>query len=518
MKFLKLKKYNYDTNKVIGVKPEDPNAYIFLGKSKVIRRYHDKLKSSALICSYLPIEEIIPFSLEIEKSLYDKINLDNYIKTKIYEEANLPEQEKYIYRYEIVESIDNKKVFIQVYLISEFLIKEKFKEFYEEVGYLDYLSFPGFSFKYLYKSGLLEKATDVFVILLKDKIMLTLYKNGQFITSTIIKNGLNDLYEEMKNLKIKNFNEDIFKKLLKQKGLNEEKYSEKEKRVVFDGKIKPFFGKISETLENEIEKILEKYEVKYVDRIYITSFLGTINNLEKFISEKLNIDTFTFSFYDKYNLDKLDIDPLLFLAMLETYYSYKLGEIKQFNFSIKLRQANFFFRPIGHFTLVIIGSLIIGSIPLIYLKINSLIYSLKLKKINDVKIQYIKKNALISRDNLTLQQKIKERKEIINEIGKEKKRLKNLINEAVVLKVFYHPKSILLYKIIKEINKDNIELMKLRIIKNYVYLEVKSDSEKKLATIYHNLSNYFSKTELTGIKKVKENNKVYYIEELLFYI
>ena len=518
MKFLKLKKYNYDIDKVIGVKPDESNAYIFLGKSKVIRRYHNKLKSSALICSYLPIEEIIPFSLEIDKSLYNKVNLDNYIRTKIYEDANLPEQEKYYYRYEIVESSDNKKVFIQVYLISEFLIKEKFKKFYDEVGYLDYLSFPGFSFKYLYKSGLLEKATDIFVILLKDKIMLTLYKNGQFITSTIIKNGLNDLYEEMRKLRIKNFDEDIFKKLLKQKGVNEKEYSEKEIKVVFDGKIKPFFEKISGILENEIDKILEKYGIKYIDRIYITSSLGTINNLEQFISEKLNIDTFTFGFYDKYNLDKLDVDPLLFLAMLETYYSYKLKEIERYNFSIKLRQANFFFRPIGHFLLIITGILIIGLIPLIYLKVNSLIYSLKLSKLNNIKVEYIKKNALIFRDNLMLEQKIKEKKEVISDINKEKKRLKSLINEAVVLKVFYQPKSVLLYKIIKEINKDNVELLKLRIIKNYVYLEIKSDSEGKLAKIYHNLSKIFSNTELTGIKKVQENNKIYYVEELLFSI
>jgi len=67
-----------------------------------------------------------------------------------------------------------------------------------------------------------------------------------------------------------------------------------------------------------------------------------IKNIEEYVINFLPISySSNFQFYEKYNLDKLQIDPLLFLAMLETHYAYSAGYDQKYNFSLFFTSTNF---------------------------------------------------------------------------------------------------------------------------------------------------------------------------------
>ena len=371
-KFSLFKKYNYNINEIIGIKEKEK--YILYPNKKLIRLYHDKLVSKALLSTYIPIEKAIFYSFEIEKSVIEKVNIDSFIETKVYEEGGVSETEEYIIKYKIIELDDDKNVSIEIVIVSKTYFKNAFKYIIDDTGYIDYISFPAFAYESLYEEKILKKANDLFVVLLKDKVFLTFYSEGNLVNIVTIAGGLDFVFEELKNLKIKNFDFEIFKKILLKKGLNEIKYLNKEKIVL--KKLQEKFIQFGDIINSQISSTVEKYKLDNIERIFITTEFGNVPNLEKFIENLLSIKTFNFEFYENYNLDKLEINPFLFLAMLETYCAYKNSN-QEYNFSLFLRKPTFFYRPSGMLLLIFISSIILSGAYPLYLYINGLIFKKK---------------------------------------------------------------------------------------------------------------------------------------------
>ena len=61
---------------------------------------------------------------------------------------------------------------------------------------------------------------DLFVVFLYDKVFLTFYNVGELLSIVIVSGGLNKVYEALGKLKIKNFDINVFEKLLTKKGVN----------------------------------------------------------------------------------------------------------------------------------------------------------------------------------------------------------------------------------------------------------------------------------------------------------
>ena len=226
----KFKKYNYTINEIIGVKGK--KQYILYPNKKLIRLYRGKLASKALLSTYIPIEKAIFYSFEIEKSIIEKIDIDSFIETKVYEEGGVSETEEYVIKYKIIELENEKNVSIETVIVPKTYLINDFKYIIDETGYIDYISFPAFAYESLYEEKILKKANDLFVVLLKDKVFLTFYSEGSLVNIVTIAGGLDFVFEELKNLKIKSFDFEIFKKILLKKGLNEIKYLNKEKIVL----------------------------------------------------------------------------------------------------------------------------------------------------------------------------------------------------------------------------------------------------------------------------------------------
>jgi hypothetical protein len=472
-KFKFIKKYNYNIDEVVGVKGNE--RYILYTQKKLIRIYRGPLKSSPLLCSYIPIDKAIFYSFKIEKNVLEKLDLNSYIETKVYEEAGVEETQEYEIKYKIIDKLkDEKYVVIETVIVSTEDLNREFEYILEEAGYIDYLSFPAFSYTALYEEGILKKGNDLFVVLLYDKIFLTFYSEGELVYMNTLAEGLNKIYESLSELRIRGFSLELFKKLLLKKGLSIGKYSSQE--LIILEIIKKHFSNIGHLILEEINKFKEAYNIDSLDRVFITSEYGDIEEADGYLQHLLNLEVKSFEFYEKYNLDRLPVDPFLFLAMLETHYAYKY-ENQLYNFSKYLRKPTFFYRPVGILTLSVIGSIIVlGAYPL-YLYLNGLSYENKnkelQKKINQL---FMKKNQLQA--NLRKLHSIDDKlSKIIKENQQEIKRIQKFIEDVYKFKFSYLPKSQELVDITYFMNKNKVYAKninynnKLYIIKAFSYHE-----------------------------------------------
>ena len=498
--FLK-NRYNYDYNKVIGIKNKEH--YILYTDKKLLRIYRNNLKSEALLSSYVPIEDAIFYNFTIESAVLEKINLEAFIETKAYEEAGLSETEKYIIKYKIIDKLNNEKeILIQTVIVPEHYINNSYDYILKEAGYIDYISFPAFSYKTLYDENILQKADDVFIVILFDKIFFTFYSEGELLYINTISDGFNKIYDKLEELKIKNFDLDLFKKLLTKKGFLKDKYFNKENLIYKI--IAEEFQKRIYFINEQILNVIENYNIDKIDRIFITSEYGTIPGINDYIKKSLNIKSFGFEFYEKYNLDRLLVDPFLFLGMLESSYAYKTNNL-EYNYSLFLRKPKFIYRTSGILLLSTAAIVALFSSYPFYLYIKGLNFE---KKSNNIKMKLnrinVQKNDLRNRIlRYKKNQKYLERKIVNNE--KKINNYENIINNVYKFKFSYLPKSQEVVDLTILMNKYNV-FLKTMSYENDIYLmNVYSYDDNKIAKFINDLVNngfnvYFDKI-------VKKNNK-----------
>jgi ribosomal protein S8 len=480
-----LKKYNYDINKVVGIK--DNEKYILFADKKLLRIYRGNLRSTPLINTYIPIENAIFYNFEMEKSLIEKIDLDKFIETRVYEETGVEETDKYIIKYKIVDLLKNeKKVMIETVIVSYSFIERNFDYILKESGYIDYLSFPAFSYQSLYQEKIFTPANDMFIVLLDDKIFITFYSKGELVKIVTISGGLDKIYDRMSKLNIADFDLDIFKKLLQQKGIDQNKYNPKE-FIVYKELLNEFHI-FADIIEEQIKKFIEIYNIENIDRVFITTKYGNVKGLDNYLTKYISIDTFDFEFYENYNLDRLPVDPLLFLGMLETHYAYKYNDFR-YNFSYFLREPTFFYRPSGQFVLSVSISALIFSILPLYQYINGLIYKnknnylqLQISNLNkDIVKLTVKKNAL--------EKKKKAIEPVIKKLTDDIKKDKKLISEVYKFKYSYIPKSQELTDITLFFNKNNVYIENFSYSNNQFIINVFSHKDSNIANLIEDLTN-----------------------------
>jgi len=178
---------------------------------------------------------------------------------------------------------DEKLVTVEVIIIPAGYIENGYKDILQESGYIDYISFPAFAYKALYEEKILQKANDLFVVFLYDKVFLTFYSDGELLSIVTISGGLDKIYESLGKLKIKNFDIGIFEKLITKKGVNPLKYTNVEKAVL--DIMQDEFLSLINIVNSQIEKISMKYNIDTIDRIYVTSEYGNIEGLQEYMQK-----------------------------------------------------------------------------------------------------------------------------------------------------------------------------------------------------------------------------------------
>jgi Tfp pilus assembly PilM family ATPase len=499
-----IKKYNYNIDEVIGVK--DKERYILFVDKKLIRIYRGHLKSSPLLATYIPIENAIFYSFTVEKNVIEKIDLKSYIETRVYEEAGLEDTEEYVIKYEIVEEYkDDKYVVIETIIVPVTFIKENYKNILKETGYIDYISFPAFSYRALYEEGILQKANDVFAVLLHDKIFLTFYSEGKLVYISTISGGLNKIYDALSSLKIKNFDMELFKKLLTKKGLSIAKYTSNE--LVVLEIIKKEISNIINVIKEQIQKVCNDYDMDNFERLFITSEYGKIEGINDYIinEHEINIEAYGFEFYEKYNLDRLPVDPFLFLGMLEAHYAYKKND-QSFNYSLFLRKPTFFYRPSGGLVLSFIIFLILFNIYPAYLFIEGKSYEIKNRELKSKIDSLVNTKISLQTQMLKLQKEEKRLESKIDSYKEKVERIQNFIKSVYKFKFSYIPKSQELVDITYLLNKNHV-FTKIITYKNHIYkLDVFSYHESDIPNLIKQLSdNGYS----VNFKKIQYKNGKY---------
>ncbi len=502
-KFSFFKKYNYDINRVVGVKGDEK--YVLLAEKKLIRIYRGKLKSTPLLCSYIPIENAIFYSFEVESNVIENVDLDSFIETKVYEEAGLLETEEYVVKYEIIQSLkDEKKSIIQCVIVPVNFIAKNYEYILKETGYIDYLSFPAFAYKSLYKENILKKGNDLFVVMLYDKIFFTFYSEGELIYINTVTGGLNKIYESLKSLKIANFDFNLFKKLLTKKGIERNKYTSSEVPVL--NTIESDFQSFAKIIQEQILGLINNYDIDDVDRIFITTEYGDIPGINDMFEYQLQKKVFGFEFYEEYNLDLLPIDPFLFLGMLETHDAYKHNDLSH-NFSLFLRKPTFFYRPSGLIILTFIVFLILLSAYPVYMIINGIVYNSKSAKLEkEFQKISVEKSNLIKQINL-LKNKTAILKKKAEVISKEIDENKKLIETLYKFKFGYLPKSQELVDITKIMNKYKIYLIKLDYEQGIYKLKIYSYNDANIGKFIDDLINSGFNVSFDSIEN--KNGKYY---------
>jgi len=483
-KFRFLKKYNYNIDEVIGVKGKE--RYILYIQKKLIRIYRGKLRAAPLLSSYIPIDNAIFYSFKVERSVIEKIDLESFIETKVYDEAGVDETEEYVIKYKVVDKLsDEKFVEIETVIVPVTFLLNNYKEIVKESGYIDYLSFPAFSYRALYEEGILKKADDLFVVILYDKVFLTFYSEGELVYIQTLSGGIDKIFKSLSSLKIKDFSYDLLKKLLTKKGLAEAKYTTSE--LVVLEVVKKELSNIVALINEQINKYTSLYNIDRIDRIFITSEIGDIPDADLFVGRMLHIDTFNFEFYEKYNLDRLPVDPFLFLGMLEAHYAYKNGD-QTYNFSIFLRKPTFLYRPSGKLTLaVILVILLTGAYPF-YLWVKGVTLEHKNNQLSaEISILQNKITTLAKTMN-ALQTKDKTLEKQININKKEISKFQKFIESVYKFKYSYLPKSQELVDITYLMNKNKVFAKNITYKNGLYVIKLFSYKEESIPNLIKDLS------------------------------
>ena len=455
------KKYSYNVNKVVGVDPFDFDNLLLLENGVLSEISKKEIKQEYLIASYIPNRDVITYELTIQKNLLEKIELEDYIETKCYEEVGLDEAEEYIFKHKVVDSIaDEKNLIVEVVIISKTNMVEKYQSLKDNYGYLDYLTYPGYVFDVLYKENILEPQNDLYIYFTKDDIFITLYGEGKFLQTSVIPEGLQNIYEELVNsIKIKDFDFNVFMSLLVKKGLDLNNYSEKQ-HVLFNELSELFSNKFL-IISNQIHSIVRKFSLTTIDRIYMSTIKGVIPGISEFANMYLGVEANDLKFDLNYNPNDIEIDQIMFLSMLSAQHAYKKEEQVD-NFTIFQRPPTFFYRKSGQLISISIISLLLSISYPIYEVIDTFFInnSNETKQIELNKLKHT--NNKLNKLNKNLKSKVEQKESQKDNLIKYIKDRESIIDTIYKEKKGYIPKAVLIAKVSEYLDKNEVYLKEIK--------------------------------------------------------
>ena len=509
----KIKKYSYDINKGVSIDPYNfENALIFEKNKIKLKEKSDEVSKEYLVSSYLPFNLFITYELHIPKNLLEKIDLNDYIETKCYEELDLDEAEKYIFKFkELTTIVNDKESIFQIIIIEEKALKDYFSPLISTYDYIDYLAFPGLLFEVLYKEEILAPKKDVFIYLKKDSILIALYNEGEFLESLVINEGLVNVFEKLvKTLSIpkEKFNYDKFVQLLTKKGLILKNYEFKEE-IVFN-EMSEIFSNLFMLIINQFSNLQRKYSLPTIDRIYVSTEVGIVPGMSEFTSVYLGgTETKDLKFdNEKYNPNKIVVDQLLFLSILTARYSYR-EDYQDFNFTLKKRPPTFFYRKSGQLISITIASLIVSSIYPLY----EYGYSLFIDNQNQLlqeKLDKLKGKSNHLHSIVKNKKKSVEKQKALIKLKENKlTSLKRVIEILYKEKKGFTPFSLLLTKISLYMKKDLIYVNNIEMKDGILKLDLIAKKDSYITNFVNDLTNNEKLIiETDGIEKNDKNSQI----------
>ena len=231
------------------------------------------------IGSRVGYEEIVTYSFKVHKSI-SKEDLDIQVELKMYEDAGLKTDRKYKIDY-IKKELDYEESYIiEVFALDIETTKESLAYLFSKTNRLDFLALPNLIFETLYANKILSPQKDIFVYFGEKESFLSIYKEGKYLSSSSL-NTLEEIAKEVGNAVSLELNVDTLREILKEKGLDEQRYDEEQKELY--GALHSIFSDIFFKINNIAMHNRSIFGFDIIERLFLSTVDGRIRGLREFI-------------------------------------------------------------------------------------------------------------------------------------------------------------------------------------------------------------------------------------------
>ncbi|MDL2348519.1 hypothetical protein [Campylobacter hyointestinalis] len=434
-------------------------------------------KNDGYFISYIKHKDLIIAPIDVSLAGYTPTSpeeIEGVITQKAYEELALDQNFEYKINY--IKQEDSATIY-DTFIANTQAIYENYKEILKNIKYIDCITAAPLLMQVLYKNNILRKdGVDCFIYLQEDDAFLVVYKYGEYLQSkSLSRYSLGAINTRLCELSGNKLSYEDFAKQLRINGLNLEDA-----------------GYLSQILDDafyyvsDIISSIQNFSNLSINNIYISSDLGNIDGLDKFVQDRILIKTQAFDF--NINLKNKELDHS-YLHTFMTLYAMNCikGDLQSINFSNFLRPPAFYKRNGGIFLSIVCASLVASlaypCYQFLYGYCVNIQASYEQEKINDRKSEIQVLQTKLDQINLDIQAT----KQNIYLNDKNLNLKKNLLSQIYNKKVNYPMKGVAIYDIAGYTKDMDIKIRELSIKDRNISLSVNSSSDKQITQFMQDL-------------------------------
>ena len=481
----------------------DPSSRIIAKVSKnsfnVIKTFKKEFIGTRVL-----FDRLITHSFKINSTISQE-ELDIQVEINMYEDLGLDTSTQYKIGY-----IKKKLDYEESYIIEAFAFEiEKVKEdldfILEKHSYIDFIATPNLIFKTLYHNKILSPKQDVFVYLGENESFFTIYKDGNYLSSS----SLTNISQIAKSIDTKEMQIDKLFDILSHKGLVSSLYSQEE-MYIYESLDKTFLDIFSK-INNIAMHNRSIYGFENIDRIFFSTSKGRIKGLKEFV---VNFSDNAIELRD-FNLFKQKRDDLFLEKIASSYILDKyLENDNRYNLTFLEKTPPFYKTTFGKYIIFSVIILFLSSLYPLYLynKIDTL-----QKKYTVVSVKYdkISKQAQEIKSKIKkIKIKLKNSKKIIKSQDKELANIAHTIDQLINMKSKKRSYTATILQITDALKKYNLSLKNFKEYKNnQIVLQIVAKNGKR-----DNIAKFMKELKKKGFVEVSTKeirlNKEYYISEI----
>ena len=491
---LKLRKIN--DNPIVTLDPYEYEGFRFSNSNVDTLSLSKNILKRDFFISYIEYKDIITATINISRTIDDE-DIENNISIKIYEELSLDPAIDYKIVY-FESNVEKEDRIFNVFIATNETINKIFKNISKRVPFIDYVVVEPLLYSAIYKKGLLPSTqSDCFLTFRADEAFISIYVNGEYLTSRGLRYTLNYLKDKFIEQSGERVSLESFLDILKTRGLldsNEEGFSY-DLNTVFEDYI--FY--VNDTI-NVVNRI---YGIN-IKNIYIDCDYK-IERFEKFINTKLGTNATKLNTSTVINSKNLAISERYNIMALYANFYKKEAFNADFNFSNLLRPDPFTKRKSGKFILTCAAAFCLSMSYPLYNYIAGSILEADSQRLSD-ELDVL--NAQAAQIRSTLERLKKEQNDIKGLTDKEEEKLnfrKGLLQEIENKKDHYVMKGLNLFEITDMINNNSIFITNIKNNDKNLTVTVVSDNEKRITQLIKDISKMPKYSVNT--KKIKEDRQ-----------
>ncbi len=471
---------------------------------KVSRATKLKRAKNDTVISYVANSDLIIELIELSSNIPQE-HIKDVITDKAYEELRLDTAVEYEV-YPIKTAIRGDSLKYQALIADVNNIKSTFAELAKKVKYIDYLVPAPLLYKALYQDRLLDdSSTDMFIYFGDYDTFVTFYHKGEFLYSKSINFSLNHIYDRFCQLAQEvPFTKEQFREMLSTNGLKADSKEHRELLI-------RVFNECFLTINDIIIYLKRSYDISKIKKAFVGFSWGYTDGIEVFFKNYLNIASKPIVTIYSQEDPKLALDPIHSLMRL-TAVDLEKESLDLPNLTPYPKPKPFLQRPAGKIIMTFLGISLLGLAPSAYEYIVGLSYNGK-NLILEKKERRLTQEA--NRYKTLLKKKDEEIKSLdkaIDTISKEYNRRRGEITKVYDKKFKYSLKSEQLTLLTDILKKYEIVSSNIRVDGDEYFVEVESDSEKKITTFVKSVVDNFNKDiKNINIEEISfdKENKIY---------